>query len=101
MEELQTSTVCCTPGPVRADNSKSHLGQSNAFEISGGKKTRYIDQRVFASDVTFVKVSADLLPLSVVVVKYDASLIHADAAESRFAPKTRAIVCVLQHMVHR
>lgn len=94
VEELQTPTVCCTPGPVRA--ADEIWVEALRWVRCTGESVRLIR----GLKVTFAEVGADLFPLSYVVVKYDASLIHTDAAEPLFAPKTWSIISVLQHMVH-
>lgn len=89
VEELQTSTVCCTAGPVSAGRK----GKSGLWQVS-----RVCLRSWFRC--TFGEVASDLLPLSNVVIEDDASLIHADAAESLFASEPWCVPLALQHVVH-
>lgn len=96
----------CTPAPSAARPGQSELprgitlGSIQCIWKYDCKLLLHFCSLKIWRNVTFVKISAYLFPLGKVVVKYDASLVHADAAESRFAPKAWTIVCVLQYVVH-
>lgn len=55
---------------------------------------------VHGCKLTFTEVGADLFPLSDIVVKDDASLVHADAAEPLPAPEPGRVIPTLQDVVH-
>lgn len=89
VEELQTSTVWCTAGPVSADRK----GKSRLWQVSGVCLKSWLR-------CTFGEVASDLPPLGNIVIEYDASLVHADAAESLFASEPWRVPLALQHVVH-